>query len=277
MIYSTRHQIYAMPGILVAFALLRCIPLYASNGKIKVQTPNLGRFAALSLIVTAQSVIVSRLLNAFQRGTVPWIFLQTPTSTISMLWLTLMVDAIIKIVLCAWINLSRIWMDTVCAWFHRIHGLKLGIIILTIFLLHDFASFFVSGLIIVVASLSDSVSRDHLAFFPLEWFTILLYGVSPMAVAMFGGKFFGYSHRIQYSIFSVERILIGVISLSSVAVVTSMKSPQTQRAISPFQFLRVLCANSALLGSLFGFNYLPPFLVAFVCLAEYIHILYSNS
>lgn len=259
-----------MPGLLLAFTLSRCIPLYDSCGKMRVKSPNLGRFVALSAAMAGQTIILSRLLNAIHKGTVPWIFLQTPISIISMLWITLLVDFIVKIVLCGVINVLRAftWMGKFSTWFNRIHALKLGSI-LALFLLHDFLSFFVACLMIFIASCSYFGSDDQSRVSPPEWFVLLFYGVTPMAVAMFGGKVFGYSHRIQYSIFSSERVLIGAISLSSVAVVRR-KRPPNNRVIPISHSLKIVCANAALLGSLFGFNFLPPLLVGFVCLGEYI-------
>ncbi|KAI8111632.1 hypothetical protein M9435_004132 [Picochlorum sp. BPE23] len=269
-LYSTRHQMYAMPGLLLAFSVFRCVPLCNSRGNMRAKSPNVGRFMALSAAVAVEAVAVSRLLNAMQKGTVPWIFLQTPTSIISMLWITFLVDFIVKTVLCGFINLigTVTWMRKLSAWFNTIYALKLAII-LAMFLLHDFVPFFLACLMIFVASCSPFGSDDQSRFFPLEWFAILFYGVSPMAVAMFGGKIFGYTHRIQYSLFSLERILIGAISLSSVAVVTRRR-PSNHRVISMSTVLRIFCANAALLGSLFGFNFLSPFLVALLCLGEYI-------
>lgn len=268
--YSTRHQMYAMPGLLLAFSMFRCVSLYTNRGNLRAKSPNIGRFMTLSAVVAVEAVAVSRLLNAMHKGTVPWIFLQTPTGIISMLWITFLVDFIVKTALCGFINLigTATWMRKFSTWFNTIHALKLATI-LAMVLLHDFMPLFLALMMIFLASCSPVDSDDQSRFSPLEWFAILFYGVSPMAIAMFGGKMFGYSHRNQYSLFSLERILIGAISLSSVAIITR-KRPSNHIVISMSNILRIFGANAALLGSFFGFNFLSPFLVALLCLGEYI-------
>ena len=258
--YSIRYQVYALPGLLLASSIMRLVPVVRRGVKFVPEYPSLKSYGGYCLGVTAQAIVLSNLLHVWQAGSVPWLFLLTPFGLLSILWTCFCLDLLIKSVCCVSFNVATWVLPRRVNIPNSRWELLSTLLMLLSCIFHDFLPFYVS--LLFIFAFRRHLSSHVMDFSPVEWYLILLYGVGPMVIAMSGGKIIGYSGREKYGISSLERLLLLFISLASIQRKRfSLQRPWKRAA-------RALLSQVAVFASLFGLNFIPPFVVAMLCLGE---------
>lgn len=260
--YSIRYQMYALPGLLLASSILRLVSITQRGSTWIIVSPNLKRYGVYCIFITVQAIILSRVLHNWKPGFVPWLFLLNPVGLFSILSMSFCLEIVIKMIFCALLNLTGyILPGKKKISSNRFESLSTILMFLSC-IFHDFAPFYLA----LIYSLAHfrHYSSNVIEYSSVEWYMILLLGVGPMAVAMSGGTLYGYSHREKYGFSSFERLLVVFISFSTI------KRLKSRASMMPVNRLlaRSLLAYPTVLGSLFGFNFLPPVMVALLSLVE---------
>ena len=258
--YSIRYHIYSLPGLLLGSSILRLVPVSRHGMAFVPESPNLKRYGLHCLWVLVQTIIASRFLNIWLPGSMPWLFILNPVGLLSMLCASFCLDIVIKEISCASFN-AMAWILPRKTILDIRGGSLCTFLILLTCVFHDFLPFYFS-LFCIYAS-PKRMSRHPTEYSSVEWYLILLYGAGPMAVAMSGGKVIGYRLRKQYGFASLERLLLIFIALASKR--RKNMSPQSH----PWRrSARAILSYVAILTSLFGLNFMPPFVVAILCLDD---------
>ena len=264
MTYAVRYHVFALPGILLALTILRTVPVdIDAYGRWTASCPKMCSCVFMVALVATCGSVVARALNAWQAGSVPWLFLQTPLSTAAITWIAICLDFLLKSFACGCINLI---VRVICPLSKRLpdvfgptsRGRRwIVLVVLAGCLVHDFASFFVAFLAMYTFSVSRSnVDRYIGGYSVVEWGFVLAAGVSPMVIAMSGGKIISYPHRELYGFLSPERLLVSLVSLGSVGGNGSAVSPPARTSVA--SMVTVGCAAAATLLSLYGYCFGGP-------------------
>ena len=255
--FSFRYQIYALPGVLMASAAFNMFPIVHCHRGWKVDRSSVGVYSFYSVAAVFQGMAYSRILNNYSQGLVPWIFLQTPLTILSILWLSCSIELIIKTIMCFSFNAMHVIVSPLADTYRK-RPLIAVLVIVLVFCLHDFAGFFITILHLSLSSALQSSSVDHAhKISGGEWIFMLLCA-SPMVVSMSGGTLTGYASRYPYSMFSLERLTLCLICLLSVTNEAFVSGNDTVLK----QYCRIVLSQTILIGSLFGFNFVPPFALA---------------
>lgn len=265
--YSNRYQIYALPGLLLSLSILRLAPIIRSENGLQTKYPSLKKYCTHCLGITALALVISRLLHLCQPGSLPWLYLLTPIGVLSILWTSICLDIMTKMIFCTMLNLMiRIYPRRKSIQSIQHSAFKCfknaGMLVMLLScMFHDFAPFYIA----LMYSIAFYQQRygNVIDYSPLEWVLILLSGVAPMVVAMSGGHPFGYNLRETYGFSSLERLLVIFISLASTRKIQIGSSGGPQRG-----FARNLLSYASIFCSLFGYNFILPFIVAAICLDE---------
>lgn len=257
--YAARYHAYALPGLLLALNILRLVPVSLDHrGRWSVQHTTYKHYGFMTTSVAVTGTVLSRVLTAWRAEYVPWLFLQTPLSISSILWLAICLDITFKYLACICINLAgNVVPEKVRSLAAAPRGgLRRWVVpaVLVASVLHDFAAFFIA----CVASYVLAVCRSDVRmgrYTVVEWGFLLVTGVSPMVIAMSGGKLIPYPHREMYNALLVERLLVAFVSLgSAVPTEACPKERPRRRAAS-------VLAAVATLSSLFGYCFVGPFII----------------
>jgi hypothetical protein len=259
--FSFRYQVYALPGVLMASAVLHMFPMVHSHRRWKVDCSSVGVYIFYSVAAVFQGMAYSRILNNYSKGLVPWIFLQTPLSILSILWLSCSIEVIIKSMMCFSFNAMHAVVSPLSNAYPT-RSLISVLIIASVFCFHDYAGFFITILHLSVLGALKS-SFDDRQFSTGEWIFMLLCA-SPMVISMSGGTLTGYVGRYPYGMFSLERFTLCLICLLSVTNEAFVRGKGTVLK----QNCRIILSQIILLGSLFGFNFVPPFALAILGVLE---------
>lgn len=258
--YSIRYQIYSLPGLLLASSILRLVPVSRRGMKFVPESPNLNRYGLHCLMFAVQAVILSRMLHFWQAGSIPWLFILNPVAILSILCASFCLDVVIKAICCGCFNIMNYMVPRKAIPKIRWETLS-TVLMMTVCVLHDFLPFYFS-LLYTYACL-QGLSMHPTDYSSVEWYLILLYGVGPMVVAMSGGKIIGYRSREKYGFTSLERLLLIFISFAS-----KRRRNSPQKSYPWRRPARILLSNTAMFTSLFGYNFIPPYVVAILCLDE---------
>jgi dienelactone hydrolase len=268
MIYSIRYHAFALPGYWLASTIIRLVPVDIdrgnTHGKWGLQLPTVRYYCIAMLIMMTSGSVLSRALNFMQAGAVPWLFLQTPLSILSILWVGTCLEVFFKIIACTCIN----WMSRVASLIplSKMHPNWFVVGVLVCCVLHDYVALFVASLsLYVMATYSEYryVGMHSI----VEWAFILASGILPMVIAMSGGTLIGYSHRELYGILSPERLLVSFTALMTFSIL-SKEGVAVPWVLSWWRWLFAGIGYMALLSSLFGYCFIAPFLVALTLLAN---------
>ena len=263
--YAARYHAYAVPGLLLALNILRLVPVNLDrHGRWSVQNTAYKQYGALTTIVAVSGTVISRLLTAWRPKYVPWLFLQTPLSIASILWLAICLDITSKYLACMYVNFaSKVVPYKVQSLAAAPGRLRRWVVpaVLAASVLHDFAAFFVA--LISTYGLAVCRSDGRIGRYSVvEWGFLLVVGVSPMVIAMSGGKLIPYPHREMYGALSAERLLVTFVSFGS-AIPTA--ATQTER---PQRLTASALAAVAMLASLFGYCFVGPVIILLLVAVE---------
>lgn len=265
--YSVRYHAYALPGLMLALNILRLAPaILDPYGRWSVQYTAYKRYGILTTFISVTGTVLSRALTAWHAEYVPWLFLQAPLSIASILWLAICLDITFKSLTCTGVNFaSNLVPEKVRSLAAGPGGLRRWVVIAVFAasLIHDFAAFLIAFASTYALAVCRSDARIG-GYSVLEWGFLLMAGISPMVIAMSGGKLLPYPHREMYAALSAERILVTFVSFGSALPTVAVPTE------GPWRLAAGTLAAVTTFSSLFGYCFVGPFIVLVLVAASWV-------